>query len=173
MTANDRKLSGEIPEDVLQFLREAPPVSMSMAKLAESPLDLLSDPLAQAEHAKAMVVEAVLEAMEEQGINQNELAARLGKSRQWISRILREKDNFTIETIARLAVALGLHATVKLCRRGERLYSSYVGSAQIVLFPICANAEDRQAEFDLSGAAVESTPSWPPQEFCSKEALTA
>ncbi|MEE1045409.1 MAG: helix-turn-helix transcriptional regulator [Olegusella sp.] len=50
---------------------------------------------------------AVYRRMEELGMNQNDLAERMGVDRSQVSRILKGKMNITLRTIARLEEALG------------------------------------------------------------------
>lgn len=89
------------------LLDNTPPVEEVLADLAREPLNLDQDPEHIASQLKSDIVEYVLIGMREAGINQNQLAERLGKSRQWVSRLLNEGDNFTVATIAKLACALG------------------------------------------------------------------
>ena len=49
-----------------------------------------------------------LSRMQEIHCNQSELARSLGVNRAWISRVLQGKDNLSLETIARIDIALGL-----------------------------------------------------------------
>jgi len=45
-------------------------------------------------------------AMKRQGINQSELARKCGANRAWINRILNGKENLTLESIAKLSLAV-------------------------------------------------------------------
>jgi transcriptional regulator with XRE-family HTH domain len=58
--------------------------------------------------------EALHDAMEEQGTTRTELARRLGTSQAYITRVLSGRANFTLKTMARLALALGLQLEVGL-----------------------------------------------------------
>ena len=58
--------------------------------------------------------EALYIAMEEQGITRAELARRLGTSQAYITRVLSGHANFTLKTMAKLALALGLQLEVGL-----------------------------------------------------------
>lgn len=53
-------------------------------------------------------------AMEEQGVSQSELARRLGVSRQHISAFMADPGNPTLETMVRMAHALGLSVNITL-----------------------------------------------------------
>ena len=68
-------------------------------------------------------MEDILRAMEEQGLNRNTLAAKLGKSRQYIGKILDEEQpaNFTIDTLAELSSALGINLHVRMLPENERM----------------------------------------------------
>jgi transcriptional regulator with XRE-family HTH domain len=70
---------------------------------------------------KADIVEHLLRAMEQRNLNGSQLAENLGKSRQWVSRILNETDNFTVDTIAKLACAVGKRPFINLIDHGEMI----------------------------------------------------
>lgn len=50
----------------------------------------------------------VLRRMDEQSVTQAELARRMGCSQQYVSNLLKGSSNMTLETIARLEIALDL-----------------------------------------------------------------
>ena len=50
----------------------------------------------------------VLRAMDEQSVTQVELAKRMGCTQQYVSNLLKGSSNMTLETIARLELALGI-----------------------------------------------------------------
>lgn len=58
--------------------------------------------------------EAMYIAMEEQDVTRAELARRLGTSQAYITRVLGGHANFTLRTMAKLALALGLQLEVGL-----------------------------------------------------------
>lgn len=95
------------------------PKLMALKKKAESlpKLDLENDSEFIADGLKAQLIEDTLLAMKEDGVTQQMLADRIGVKRQYISRILNETANFTLETIAALAVALNRIPTVKLAHK--------------------------------------------------------
>ncbi|HOF40839.1 MAG TPA: helix-turn-helix transcriptional regulator [Candidatus Hydrogenedentes bacterium] len=86
-----------------------------------TPLDLDAAPEFVAEYLKAQFVEDIYKAMEEKGVNQNQLAKRLGKTRQYVGKILNEKANFTLETLAEFACALGMQVSARMYSRDERM----------------------------------------------------
>lgn len=50
----------------------------------------------------------VLHSMDEQAVTQAELASRMGCSQQYVSNLLKGSSNMTLETIARLEMALNI-----------------------------------------------------------------
>lgn len=66
-----------------------------------------ADPDYWTERAILSVTEAIFVAMEERGMQRSELARRLGTSPAYVTKILRGKANFTLESLARIALALG------------------------------------------------------------------
>lgn len=50
----------------------------------------------------------MLDKMEELGLTQKSVAERMGCSQQYVSRVLKGKENLSIETIAKIEEALGL-----------------------------------------------------------------
>lgn len=94
-----------------------------LAGLAKAANVLHADPAFQADISKGLIVEDILHAMEEQGLNRNTLAAKLGKSRQYIGKILDEEKpaNFTIDTLAELSAALGIKLHVRMLPENERM----------------------------------------------------
>ena len=58
--------------------------------------------------------EALYIAMEEQGVTRAELARRLGTSQTYITRVLGGHANFTLKSMSKLALALGLQLEVGL-----------------------------------------------------------
>jgi len=69
-------------------------------------LNLGNDPDFISDVAKGKLINDILNIMEDKNINQQELAQKLGKSKQYISRILKEKANLTIDSLVHIACAL-------------------------------------------------------------------
>lgn len=57
--------------------------------------------------AKLEISEQIYLAMEQQGVSNAKLARRLGKSRAYITKVLQGNVNFTIESLVKIARALG------------------------------------------------------------------
>jgi transcriptional regulator with XRE-family HTH domain len=93
-------------QDLKKYLAGIPEVTtedLEALRTAAKKLD--QDPSFQADHLKSRFVEEILAAMEENGVNQTELANRWGKTRQYLSKLLNEdrRVNFTIETMCEVA----------------------------------------------------------------------
>jgi transcriptional regulator with XRE-family HTH domain len=108
-------------EDIEQWLAGVRPTEEVLAEFEKTKIDWDSDPEFVAGSLKALFVEDIYQAMASEGINRNELAQRLGKSRQYVSRILNESDNFTIDTLAKISCALNRNIALRLFNRSERL----------------------------------------------------
>lgn len=72
-----------------------------------------------ADYLRGTIANDICLAMEELEINANQLAKRLGKSRQYVGKLLNESSNFRLSTIASVAVALEREAVVRLKKRDE------------------------------------------------------
>lgn len=101
----------EISPELKSLLDRTPVLTESdINELAEANRALNRDPEHIAGIIKAVFINDILCAMEEQGVNKNQLAKKWGKSRQYLNSVLdREKaSNFTIDTIVSLSMMLGL-----------------------------------------------------------------
>lgn len=58
------------------------------------------------------ITENALRIMQAQGINRLQMAKRMGVSRAYVTRLFNAPPNLTLETIARLALALGMSPQV-------------------------------------------------------------
>ena len=76
--------------------------------------DWKSDPSTLTAKLKAQVVHDFHSAMEEQGISKSTLAQEMNVSRQYVGRVLSEKSNFTLSTLARFSTALCLELSIQL-----------------------------------------------------------
>jgi len=110
-----------ISPEIAQLLSETPPTDEVVQDLEAAAVDLDLNPAFVADFLKAQFVEDILRTMEASGLNKNALAEKLGKSRQYVGRILNETGNFTIETMAEIGCALGAQVAIRLCDRGEHM----------------------------------------------------
>jgi transcriptional regulator with XRE-family HTH domain len=85
-----------------------------------------------ADYLRGTIANDICLAMEELEINANQLAKKLGKSRQYVGKLLNESSNFKLSTIASVAVALEREAVVRLKKSDEVVeilpYSDWVST---------------------------------------------
>ena len=98
-------------------------------------LDWDRDPVLVSESIRADFVEDILEEMERQGINRTELAKRMGKSRQYVSRVLNEDVNFTTDTLALFACAVGCKLHVSIEKLPEENHNGQDSQSKTISFP--------------------------------------
>ena len=105
-------------KELLEWLETVPTTEETLAELSRMDIpDLEKDPEFVADTLKGMVTEDLLHAMAEQGLNRNQLAQKMGKSRQYIGRVLNESANFTLERLAEFACALNRKIEIRICHR--------------------------------------------------------
>ena len=113
-----------LPDDIASFFentRQATPAEL--ARLEKAAALLRADPAFLADVSKGLIVEDILRAMDAAGLNRNTLATKLGKSRQYIGKILDEEQpaNFTIDTLAEFSAALGVKLHVRMLPESEHM----------------------------------------------------
>ncbi|MBN1546322.1 MAG: helix-turn-helix transcriptional regulator [Syntrophaceae bacterium] len=122
MKTTDRKFTaGEL--EVLEWLKGQPKAEEVLKKIkALKPIDWEGDTEFVANSAKGQVTEDILAVMEMENINRSQLAERLGKSRQYVSRILNETANFTIDSLAEIAIALNRKIEVRMIGKTQHIF---------------------------------------------------
>lgn len=101
----------ELSPELQALLDETPVLTeQDIKELGEAVAALDSDPEFVADCIKGEFVNDILHEMAEQGLNNNQLAKKWGKSRQHVGKILdKEKaKNFTIDSMVSLSMTLGL-----------------------------------------------------------------
>lgn len=78
----------------------------------------------------AKIALAVRRELRLQGMSQQDLAAKMGLSPQYVGRILKGQENLTLETISKLEMAIGK----QLVTVGREEHSSFSSSQPIVIF---------------------------------------
>jgi len=107
----------DLATDLDALFDNARPVKdLDLKGLAQAFAELDHDPVFVADSAKGLFVEDVLRALNENSVSKSELARRMGKTRQQINILLDEekKNNFTIETMAKISTALGRKLFVRM-----------------------------------------------------------
>jgi len=107
-------------KELIDWLESGPATEEILAELRQADIpDLTQNPAFTADLLKGSVTEDILRAMEEEGLSRNQLAQRLGKSRQYVGRVLNENANFTMERIAEFACALNRQVAIRMHRSSE------------------------------------------------------
>jgi len=79
------------------------------------------------------LTERVTVLMDEQTINRNQLAARLGVSRQFVTKLLNGNPNLTLRTLLKLSRALGQDLHINFLQSGEQGWMPYYRHGQRAL----------------------------------------
>lgn len=97
---------------------------LDLKGLAQAFEELDHDPAFVADSSKGVFVEDVLRALEQSNVSKSELGRRMGKSRQQINVLLddEKKNNFTIETMAKVSTALGRKLFVRMLAPEEHIH---------------------------------------------------
>lgn len=101
----------KLPPELEAYFNEIPVLTEADTKeLGDAIQALNSDPQFIADEIKEHFLNTILAEMHSLGLNQNQLAAKWGKKRQYVSTILNpdKLKNFTIDTIVGLSMAVGL-----------------------------------------------------------------
>jgi hypothetical protein len=101
----------KLPPELEAYFNEIPVLNEAETKeLGDAIQALNSDPQFIADEVKEHFLNTILAEMRSQGLNQNQLAAKWGKKRQYVSTILNpdSSKNFTIATMVELAMQVGL-----------------------------------------------------------------
>ena len=122
--SNPLQAASGLPDDIAALFADASPTTAAdLSQLERAAAALLADPKFIADHAKSLIVEDILRAMEAAGMTRNALAGKIGKSRQYVSKILDEdrRVNFTIDSLAEFSAALGIQLCLRMLPESERL----------------------------------------------------
>ena len=109
-------------KELMEWINSFPSTEETLKKLEEMELpEIDRDPDFVADLLKGMATEDILHAMAEEGLNCNQLAQKMGKSRQYVGRVLNESANFTLERLAEFACTLNRKIAVRLYRDNEKI----------------------------------------------------
>ena len=108
----------------------------------------------QLESALVDLTEKICEIMEAKGISRADLARRLGKSRAWVTKVLRGDGNLTLKTVIDILWELGYKASIAIEARptfaAEPQKKSRVPRARI-------KATQSRKRISASGLAASTT----------------
>lgn len=87
---------------------------MSIVDLVQRFREAQTTPEYQFEKIMVDLTEQICEIMETRGISRDDLARKLGKSRAWVTRILRGDHRLTLKTITDIFWAFGYKVIIKV-----------------------------------------------------------
>lgn len=105
----------ELPDHLRELLKGCRPVSKTgLKRLARAGRNWWKDASERTEYHTAIFVSDISTAMTRRHMSRSELARRVGCSRQHLSRLLDcdRRANFTIKTMVKLTIALGLDLSI-------------------------------------------------------------
>lgn len=124
---------------------------------------LEEDPEARSNRIRIEIAEQIYLAMQRQNVTRSELAASLGKSRSYVSMLLRGTENLTIQTLDRIAGALKCELRMQFEDASTPMsWSSFLGSKP-------RRNDAMFTEFKKSGRTMEQPPA-PTRPHLLKEA---
>jgi len=105
--------------EILEWVNGYPTTEETLESINKLPLiNYSKDVDFVTSYIKGMFVEDILKAMEEKNIKKIDLAEKIGKSRQYVGRVLNESANFTIRSMVEIAIALNMDIEVKCNLKG-------------------------------------------------------
>ncbi len=116
-----RKLSGLSDGEYRHVLQEAAERNELFPKPQDDVPDLMNDPDFVFEGLRTGLAADLHAAMKRSGLNESQLARKLGVSRQAVNEVLAIKGNMKLRTLAKFCVALGLHPEIVFLGPGEKL----------------------------------------------------
>lgn len=130
-------MSGDLAA-LFSNVRQATPEELS--GLVQAADALRRDPGFLADYSKGLIVEDILRAMEAASLNRNTLAAKLGKSRQYVGKILNaeHRANFTLDSLAELSAALSVQLHVRMLPAHEHMIFARRVTVQTEVAPASA-----------------------------------
>ncbi len=102
--------TSQISDEIADLLASTPKTTQEMLEeLAKANRELQNDPEFIADFERMKFVDSILEIMNDQNVKRTELARNLGKSRQYVQKVLDEdaRVSFTLKTMVQLCHALG------------------------------------------------------------------
>lgn len=110
----------DIPEEIAEILAGIPKTTPEMLeRIAAANRKLENDPEFLADVERAKFVNGILEAMQTTDTSKSQLAKRIGKTRQYITKVLDEdaRVSFTLKTMVSLCHALGYCFETQISKR--------------------------------------------------------
>ena len=114
-----------LPKEIADLLAETPEVTENdLERLRKAGEEIDLDPSCRAELQKGLFINAIMQAMKEEDLNQSAVARNMKCSRQNLHRILQEEVgvNFTIETMDSVAMAVKRRVEVVVLKGNESVH---------------------------------------------------
>lgn len=140
----------KLPPELQELYDNTPVMSEAETKeLGDAIQALNSDPQYIADEVKEHFLNTILAEMRLQGLNQNQLAEKWGKHRQYVSNILNPDNskNFTISTMVELSMLLGLRMKCEFSPLDESAQTTRYTTAE-TLSRVAEPSEDYKADSD-------------------------
>lgn len=128
LTVSSHGLSNSTIDEIRRLYCDEPQTDPEeLLKLEEIAEKLIWNPKVEANYIKGYFVSAILSAMQALGFTQSVLAKKWGRSRQYLSKILREEErvNFTVDSMVELAFLVGKQLRIQLVDHERQRSESY------------------------------------------------
>jgi len=99
----------------MKLKKEIRTTSKILEEIEQLPnLELEKDPEFIVDYTKGKIIEDILRLMELKSISESYLAKKMHKSRRYIRKILNGQNNFSVETLVKLACVLDSEISIKM-----------------------------------------------------------
>lgn len=108
--------------ELLELIGGSTPVDeLDLESLAKSIRELDNDPSFVSDKLKGAFISEIFNGMHETGINASQLAKKWGKTRQYVSKLLKEdkRVNFTIDTVVEVMMLLDRRVELHFPKKNE------------------------------------------------------
>jgi transcriptional regulator with XRE-family HTH domain len=137
-----------------------------VAHFAEMMNRIKEAPEFRVDQIKFEITEEICKQMKANSITRTELAERLNSSKAYVTKMLRGNSNFTLESLVKIAEALGCELNVRMCPEGFKMPSLSVSHRN-------KEADNQFAKFNKCRTVSFSAPEEPIEKEGSDESSNA
>jgi transcriptional regulator with XRE-family HTH domain len=112
----------------------------------------------QIDRLKVEISERIYDAMKAQGVSNAELARRLGKSRAYVTKLLRGTTNFTLESLVRIGRALSCEVEFELLSKAPKAKARAASAGAWETHTVKLQMPQPDRSFERAVVAWESEP---------------
>lgn len=112
----------------------------------------------QIDRLKVEISERIYDAMKAQGVSNAELARRLGKSRAYVTKLLRGTTNFTLESLVRIGRALSCEVEFELLSKAPKAKARVASAGASETHTVKLQVPQPSRFFERAIVALESEP---------------